>query len=401
MLRQVPLQEQVEASRADRLRVLIVGAGIAGLTLAQLLRRQGLNPVLIERAGPDAPSGYMLALMPLVDPVLAALEVTDEYVARSVSMDRYRIRDRRGSVMREYTMGELLKTYGDYRGISRGELMAVLASPGGTVSHRLTVTGIEERDEAVIASIGDEDEAETVEFDAVIATDGLHSGTRDLVLAPEQVKAYDTGWGGWVVWTGPDEDTDLGEELWGVGSLVGTYPVKDRIGTIICGSRDDSGTGLDAFVAWLRTEIPEAGERMSRVLAEAVDGRESYYWPLTDCRCATWSSGRVGLLGDAAAGFLPTAGIGAGMAMESAWVLAVRLARCEPGGVADALAGYERAQRPRVEAAQDNSRQLAPLMFNNVGFAAVLRDNAAKYLPLGVVLGPIRKLLESRPPGLR
>jgi 2-polyprenyl-6-methoxyphenol hydroxylase-like FAD-dependent oxidoreductase len=73
--------------------------------------------------------------------------------------------------------------------------------------------------------------------------------------------------------------------------------------------------------------------------------------------------GRVALLGDAAAGFLPTAGIGAAMAMESAWVLGSLLADAALDRVPDALHRYEASQRPRVEAAQANSRQLARLMF--------------------------------------
>lgn len=396
MLQPTPLQDQIDASRGDRLRVLVVGAGVAGLTLAGLLRRRGLHPVLVERAGPDAPSGYMLALMPLVDPVLEALGVVEDYTARSVGMDRYRLRDRRGSLIGETSLGALLSDYGDYRGLGRGELMDVLASRGGAVSHGLTVTALERRGPVVAADIGGTE----AEFDAVVAADGLRSATRGLVLRPGRVSDYDTGWGGWVVWTGPDADTDLGEELWGVGSFAGAYPVKDRIGLIVCGPREAKAAGLDAFVARMRARIPEAGARMARMLAEAVDGREQYYWSLTDRRSDAWSVGRVGLVGDAAAGFLPTAGIGAAMAMESAWVLADRLADCEAGRVEAALADYERTQRPRVEAAQGNSRRLARLMFNESRTAAAVRDTAARLLPLSAALRPIRRLLETRPAGL-
>ncbi len=400
MLDQTPVQAQIDASRGDRLRVLVVGAGVAGLTTAQLLRRRGLHPVLIERAGPDAPSGYMLGLMPLVDPVLKALGVVEEYVAASVYMDRYRIRGRHGALINRYSLGGLFDVYGDYRGISRGELMRVLASRGGTVSHRSTVTALERRGRAVTAVVDTGEAAVEAEFDAVIVADGLHSATRGLVLRPEQVTAYDTGWGGWVVWTDADDDTDLGEELWGAGSFVGTYPVKDLIGTIICCSNEHRAAGLEAFVAELRADIPEAGPRIDRVLTEAVDGRETYFWSLTDCRSDDWSVGRIGLVGDAAAGFLPTAGIGAGMAMESAWVLAEHLADCDADGVEAALAGYERTQRPRVEAAQTNSRQLAKLLFNESGTAAAVRDLATRFIPLTTALRPIRKLLEDRPAGL-
>lgn len=396
MLESTPLQAQLEAARDDRLRVLVIGAGIAGLTAAQLLRGRGLHPVLVERAGPDAPSGYMLALVPLVDPVLAELGLTEAYRDRSVPMGRYRLRSRHGALVREYAMGGLLDAYGDYRGIGRGELMDVLGEPGGTVSHGVTVTALDQRADAVTAAFAGADVPEA-EFDAVIAADGLRSATRGLLLGPEQVGGYETDWGGWVVWMDPDADQDLGEELWGTGWFVGTYPVKDRIGAIVCGPRASAGEGLGALVATIRGEVSGAGDRVDRVLAEAPDGRESYYWALNDCRSAAWASGRAVLLGDAAAGFLPTAGIGAGMAIESAWVLAHHLADCERGGVAAALRGYERAQRPRVEAAQQNSRQLAPMMFNSSPVAAAVRDAAARFVPLGVALRPIQKLLDTRP----
>jgi salicylate hydroxylase len=398
VLKSTSLRVQLEAARDDRLRVLVIGAGIAGLTLAQLLRRRGLHPVLVERAGSDAPSGYMLALMPLVDPVLAELGLTEAYRAESVPMDRYRIRSRHGAVVREYRMGKLFDAYGDYRGIGRGELMAVLGGPGGTVAHGVTVTALEQEAGGVTAAFAGADVPDA-EFDAVIAADGLHSATRGLLLEPDQVGGYETDWGGWVVWTDADADPDLGEELWGTGWFAGTYPVKDRLGVILCGPRESAGEGLAALVARIREDAPDAGDRLDRVLAAAVDGRESYYWPLYDRRSAAWTSGRVALVGDAAAGFLPTAGIGAAMAIESAGVLAHRLAGADRGGVREALRAYEHAQRPRVEAAQKNSRQLAPMMFNGSPVAAAVRDAAARFVPLGVALRPIQKLLETRPTG--
>lgn len=393
MLDQTSVQAQIDAARDDRLRVLVVGAGVAGLTTAQLLRRRGLNPVLVERAGPDAPNGYMLALIPLVDPVLAELGVAEEYAAASVPLTDFRFRGRHGALLNESSLGDLLNAFGEYRGISRGELMRVLASTGGTLSCETTVTALEQRGDAVAVTVGGVE----AEFDAVIAADGLHSATRELVLRPEQVATYDTGWGGWVVWADADTDAGTGEELWGTGSFAGTYPVKGLLGAIVCCPREERAAGLEAFVAKMRAEIPEPGPRLDRVLTEAVDGRPSYFWSLTDSRSDDWSVGRVGLVGDAAAGFLPTAGIGAGMAMESAWVLAGRLAECESDRVADALVGYERAQRPRVEAAQSNSRQLARLMFTESGTAAAARDLATRFLPVSAAIRPIRKLLETGP----
>ncbi|MGH2445138.1 MAG: FAD-dependent oxidoreductase [Candidatus Limnocylindria bacterium] len=397
MLTPTPLHDQLDAVRGDPLRVLIAGAGIAGTTLAQLLRVDGLHPVVVERSRPDADPGYMIALIPLVDPVLDRLGVWDAYRDQSVEFRRYRLRDSGGRVIREYPMGELLNRYGEYRGLDRGSLLDVLASKGGTVSHETTVAALDQDGNAVRAALHDGRGETTAEFDLVVAADGLHSGTRELVLRPDQVSTFDSKWGGWIAWADADDEQDLGEETWGAGFFIGSYPVKDRVGVIVGGDRRDTAEGKDAFVAGIRRQISDASPRLDRSLAAVAEAADPYFWSLTDCRADEWVVGRVLLLGDAAAGFLPTAGIGAGMAMESAWVLAERLRGLPAAEVPTALTAYQRAQRPRVEAAQDNSRQLARLMFRRNAILARLRDIAARFITLDMALGPIRRLLEEQP----
>lgn len=47
----------------------MVGAGVAAVVLTRLLRADSLHPVLVERSTPCAAPGYMLGLLPFVDPV--------------------------------------------------------------------------------------------------------------------------------------------------------------------------------------------------------------------------------------------------------------------------------------------------------------------------------------------
>ncbi|ACQ81024.1 monooxygenase FAD-binding [Beutenbergia cavernae DSM 12333] len=397
MLAESSVQDQLDAARHDALRVLVVGAGVAGSTVAQLLRAHGVHPVLVERAGPDAGSGYMLALMPLVDPVIAALGVAETYRAASTPLRRYEILSSRGRRLREYGMTKLLAEFGDNRGLSRASLLRVLHSPGGAITHRATVSAITQTERAAVVTIDSGDGPRTGEFDVVVVADGLHSTTRDLVLEPGEVTRFDTGWGGWVTWSDPVHDAELGRELWGAGAFVGSYPVADRLGYIVCGPRDETRAGPRVFTDRVRRHLPSVDAALEDVLDVTAREHDPYFWRLDDCRTAAWSRGRVVLLGDAAAGFLPTAGIGAGMAMESAWVLAGRLADTSPGDVPHALRAYERAQRPRVEAAQDNSRQLAGLMFRRSRAFAVVRDLAARFMPLEMAIRPIRRLLRTSP----
>jgi len=75
------------------------------------------------------------------------------------------------------------------------------------------------------------------------------------------------------------------------------------------------------------------------------------------------------------------------MAMESVNVLARYMLGARREDVSEALCDYEKSQRPRVVAAQENSRQLARMMFRRSVLLAIIRDLAGRLLaaPLRVV----------------
>jgi 2-polyprenyl-6-methoxyphenol hydroxylase-like FAD-dependent oxidoreductase len=225
----------------------------------------------------------------------------------------------------------------------------------------------------------------------------MHSSTRKLALAGQPVTVVDTQWGGWVVWAPNDEDTDLVDEFWGAGYFLGVYPVKGKLGVFLGGSNEDTKAGAAAFVAEVRHRLNIVAPRTDRALTAVASDPDPYYWPMTDCRAPAWASGHTLLLGDAAAGFLPTAGVGAGMAIESAWVLTRMLRHANTSNVAALLKAYEVSQRPRVESAQDNSRSLARLMFQQSAALAVAREIAARIISLQAALKPIQRLVASQP----
>ncbi|MDP3949319.1 NAD(P)/FAD-dependent oxidoreductase [Microbacterium sp.] len=393
MLTAITLHEQIDTQRDDPLRILIVGAGVAGITLAALLRKQGLHPVLIERmAGMEHP-GYMLALMPMLDQALEDIGVHDEYLARSAPLARYAFRSHRGRMLRSDDLGALLAIHGDYQGIERGALIEVLTTNGCPVTFDTTVIGFNpgERPEVMFST------GEGASFDLVVAADGIRSRTRDL-LDVGDASIVDTGWAGWVTWSDVlGDDPALGEELWGDGFFLGAYPVKDRLGIFVGGPAEELEVGPAAFAARVRDAAPELGDRLQAALDAVATDPDPYLWPLADVRAERWVVPGAVLLGDAASGFLPTAGIGAGMAMESAWMLGRMLAHADRGNLAALLAEWESVQKPRVESAQSNSRMLARLMFRRGKLIARLRETAMRMLSVKAVLGPIIRLIADQP----
>ncbi|BDZ39970.1 FAD-dependent oxidoreductase [Microbacterium suwonense] len=394
MLTHTPLSTQLDAQREDRLRVLIVGAGIAGLTLAQLLRHDGLHPVLVDRMPAMEHPGYMLALMPSVDQAFIDLGLQQKYRDAGTPMRSYRFRAHRGRPLRTDSMSELLSVYGDYNGISRGALIDVLTDGGCPVTFGTTVNEVADG----VACFAGRDGAPAGEaaFDLVVGADGIRSQMRT-VLGSAAPDIVDTGWSGWVAWTDELGDPTLGEELWGDGFFLGVYPVKERLGVFLGGPDAELQVGPAAFAASVRERVDEVGPRLSAALDGVADDPDPYLWHLDDARTPRWVFPGGILLGDAAAGFLPTAGIGAGMAIESAWMLARILSHADRSSLTTALQAWERVERPRVESAQANSRMLAKLMFRRGRFVAWLRESVMRMLSVRAALGPIVKLVAERP----
>jgi 2-polyprenyl-6-methoxyphenol hydroxylase-like FAD-dependent oxidoreductase len=114
---------------------------------------------------------------------------------------------------------------------------------------------------------------------------------------------------------------------------------------------------------------------------------------MADCRSKTWSNGRTVLLGDAAAAFLPTAGVGASAAMDSAAALADELSRADAKHMHYALELFEKRQRHRVETAEKNSRDLSKLMFINSAPGAWARDKLMEFYTLKHLIDDISKVM--------
>lgn len=217
-----------------------------------------------------------------------------------------------------------------------------------------------------------------------------------MILEDSDFSYWETGWGGWVSWVDPSlAPLDTYVESWGPGRFVGLYPTPDRLGVFIGGPSEEVQTrGPVGFLDEVRRDLAPNARPLGEVLESVSLDDDPFYWDFHDCRVETWSKGRVVLLGDAATGFLPTAGIGASMAMESASALADELSRTGPDWVAQSLGVYARRRRPRVEAAQNSSRNLGRFMFLKSRPLAWGRDELVKHFSLESLIQSIADMME-------
>jgi 2-polyprenyl-6-methoxyphenol hydroxylase-like FAD-dependent oxidoreductase len=354
------------------MRVLVIGGGVAGLTLAALLRRQGREPEIVDRSPRFSPNGYGLMLFPLGNGVLHGLGLFDAFLARGMLFHTFELNDARGAPVEAYELGPLTERVGPMVSIRRPDLMELLRDAAGPNALRMgtSVTALDASDREVAVTFSD---GERAAYDLVVAADGMHSATRRLLFGPDR-HTHQTGHAMFVWWAPPDLcEPGRASEWWGPGIVAATYPVPGAVEcALVLPDRDESDAraALDGF----------GGARLDGMRAALEAADEVFPWPLHDVRSPAWTAkGRIALLGDAATGFLPTTGVGASSAMRAAAVLADELSRADGAHVPHALDLYVRRAKPVVERHQRDSRRFGKLMYVDSRMVVQARDAVLRH----------------------
>jgi 2-polyprenyl-6-methoxyphenol hydroxylase-like FAD-dependent oxidoreductase len=355
------------------MRVIIVGAGIGGLSAAIGLRAQGHEVVVLERAPRLDPLGAGITLFGNAMTALAGLGVADAVRAAGAPARHSAIRTSDG---RELTTvpADLLE---GAIALHRGDLQAALVQAAGEIRLGADIASVDQTEDEVIARAADGSEHRG---DLLVGADGLRSFVRGSV-APAKLQ-----YGGYTAWRGISPMTvEQGHftESWGVGERFGLVDIGSRTYWFATAnlpeSESDDPTGRKAdlmrrFSAW-HAPIPSI---LDATPGKTILRNDVYFLdPLP-----RWSQGRIVLLGDAAHATTPGIGQGAAQAIEDAVVLADELSQTDQLG--DALTGYESIRRPRAELTLKLSRQAdrAAQLTNPIGRR--VRNLLVRYAPASI-----------------
>lgn len=327
------------------MRTLVVGAGVAGPTLAYWLLRAGHEVTLVEQAPEPRSGGYVVDFWGAGYDVAERMGVVDELERRGFRVTEGRSVTASGRRIAALDPSSLVAASGGrYISIARSDLADVLL---GAVADRVelvrgdTVAELDDRGDRV--RVGFESGA-GAEFDLVVGADGLHSRVRRLVFGPEERFAHPLG----IVVAAFEVD---GYHPRDEGALVMHAEVgfqAMRVGLPDGGTlflltvRHDGAVpvhDVDAQQALLRDRLAGTGWEVPRILDAMSRARTFYCDTVSQIRMPAWSRGRIALVGDAAACVSLLAGQGSALAMVEAYVLAAELARS--GDHVTAFARYE------------------------------------------------------------
>jgi 2-polyprenyl-6-methoxyphenol hydroxylase-like FAD-dependent oxidoreductase len=359
------------------LRVLIVGAGVAGLALAHALRQRSITAEVVERVSEWQPGGAGLYLPGNAGRALRELGVGPAVAGRANPIGRQRLLDHRGRLLAEIDVDRFWDGVGGCVAIQRAVLHEALRDATQDVPVRLgtSVTDLEDGDEPRVSF----SDGSSGSYDLVVGADGVHSTIRRLALGGPPARYV--GQACWrFVADGFPDITDWTVML-GRGRTFLTVALGH--GVVYCYADVNTSEPASAADKEWRQSFADFAEPVPRLLDQAT---EAYFAPIEEVVPPAWSAHRVVLVGDAAHASSPNMAQGAAMAVEDGLVLAEMLTADQP--VEQALAGYAQRRQARVAWVQeqthrrDRTRSLPPVVRNLTLRLAAERIFKSNYTPL-------------------
>jgi 2-polyprenyl-6-methoxyphenol hydroxylase-like FAD-dependent oxidoreductase len=343
--------------------ILIIGAGIGGLTLGLRLHQAGIPCRIFEAAPEIKPLGVGINLLPHATRELSELGLQPALARVAVTTSEVAYYNRFGQLIYRDPCGLFAGYAWPQFSIHRGDLQTILleACRARLGQDRIVTgarcVGVEQTDSEAIAHFEHSVTRERLPSQrgtAIVACDGVHSVVRKQFFPNEGPPRYSglNMWRGVTRWKPFLDGATFVRIGWHKPAKVLIYPIRNNI--------DAEGRQLINWVCDIEQETPlpqrdwnRAG-RVEDFIGAIADWRFDWLDVPAMCRAADqileypmvdqdplprWSFGRVTLLGDAAHPMLPRGANGAAQAIIDCGALAKCLQRhAEP---AAALKAYE------------------------------------------------------------
>ena len=346
--------------------VLIIGAGVGGLTLALELHRRGIACRVFESAPEIKAVGVGINILPHANRVFDTLGLVPALAKVAVETKEAAFFNRFGQLIYREPLGRYAGYQWPQLSIHRGDLQTILLD---AVKARIGADRVHLG--AHLVSFQDATakfrDGASVTGRALIGCDGIHSVVRAQLYPNEGEPRYSgiNMWRGVTRWKPVLSGASMTRGGWLKGGKLVHYPIRNNI--------DEQGRQLVNWLWEIETLSYKRWDwnrpaRVEDFIADAESWKFDWLdvpaffraadvvleYPMVDKDpLPAWSFGRVTLLGDAAHPMYPRGSNGAGQAILDAEVLA----QCLAQGGRDALKDYERQRlEPTARVVLENRR---------------------------------------------
>ncbi|MGC2655884.1 MAG: FAD-dependent oxidoreductase [Mycobacterium sp.] len=358
-------------------RVVVVGAGIAGLATAVGLQRRGCEVTVVE-ARTDTSTGAGISIWPNALAALDCIGLGDAVREAGGRITAGALRWQDGSWLRRPAAERFVKALGEPLAVvQRSALRDILtdALPAGTVEYELAVSGLVSTADGVRARLSDA----TVRIaDAVIGADGTHS-----VVARHLNGPLTDRYAGYTAWrgiAGYAMDSELAGETFGPSAETGHVPMGANLTYWFTTERAPEGSrSPQGELPYLQAKLADWAEPIPSILAAtaAADVLRDDLYDRTPAQ--HWARGPVVLVGDAAHPMRPHLGQGGCQALEDAAILAAFVD--QTFDLTTAFARFAAFRRPRIKSLVRESALIGKVVHLRSAFFSAAATRATVLIP--------------------
>ncbi|MCJ1356191.1 MAG: hypothetical protein MMC33_006185 [Icmadophila ericetorum] len=377
---------------APKLKVLIVGAGIAGPCLAYWLSktRLDISITIIERSPSPRATGQSIDIRGPAIKIIKGMKLEEAVRSRHTSEEGTTFLNSSGKNFAQFNAGDSFTAEYEILRADLSQLFLEATEGLGNVQYIYgdSVKSLEQKNKDINVTFtgGSKDT-----FDLVVAADGSTSKTRSLILDKKVLKDSYNFLGQYIAFFSiPRRPTD--PKLWqwynapkGLSIMIRPHRNTSTMGAYLCitmparGKRDPAiedamDKGINDTKHMLHEYLENAGWEAKRVLEGMDDAEDFYMSRAAQVKLSKWTNGRALVLGDAA---FATFGVGTSLAIESAYILAGELSKIQSSNdVPQALEKYEEVFRPLYAKMEELPPGFPQIAFPQTTWGLRLRDSA-------------------------
>lgn len=331
---------------------LVVGGGIGGMAAAISLAKRGVAVELIDLDPDWRVYGAGITITGVTLRAYRHLDMWEDIAEHGAITSGSSVFHFSGQHLRELDEpavdGEEPATGGIMRPILHELMQERVRALNIPVRLGITVTSLENRDDGVDVIFSDGSEGR---YDLVIGSDSVHSGVRKLAF-PHMSEPERTGQGCWRISIEKPPMLEKGEMYLGHKYTVGITRCGENmvyLWLLTPHQRREKHLDEEDLYTQMKANLEGFGNSAGCVRDNMTREHWINYRPLAaKLQPGPWSNGRIVLLGDAVHATTPHLASGAGMAVESAIVLAEELAKTD-----DAISGLRAYEQRRFDRCRD------------------------------------------------
>lgn len=340
-------------------RVLISGAGIAGLTLACCLADADWQVDVVEKSEGERKSGYMITFFGNGWKVAERINILNRIKDVRYPAQEFQYVNNSGKSYFNVNLERVRNGFGhEYTYLRRPDLEHILLERSKELSvnikYSTQVAEINETSDSVSASFQNGD---VNSYDLVIGADGIHSGVRKIVFGEEHQFSHYLGYGVAAFQTTPRDEIGNSIKIYQEPNRSSIYyPVSEKTmdSVFLFPYNNTERVPKENYKSILEDTYTGSKWINQEVIQSAPNESIGFFDIMKQIQMPKWTKKRVALIGDACACLSPLAGQGASMAMLEAFVLANQLKKSS--NVQESLELYETILKPEIASRQAQAR---------------------------------------------